>query len=86
MTLADLHNIPKFAELFSDARFIALLHYQREHIIEMRVTANYPEMLIWRGAHKEGWLDAINDMQDRVQPPKLAGEPRRENLYAQAPR
>lgn len=70
MTLADLHQIKDFAALFDDPRFVALCHYMREHIGKIRnIEGSSPEVLIARGFHREGWLDAINTLPDQRNAP-----------------
>lgn len=86
MNLHDLHNIAKFAELFADPRFIALSSYMREHVGKSAFdTASHAEAMIYRGAHKEGWLDAINEMPKLATPPRPDAGPKDSRLYAERP-
>lgn len=65
MTRAELHQIKDFPALFDDPRFVALCHYMREHIGKVRnIEGSSAEVLIARGFHREGWLDAINALPD----------------------
>jgi len=85
MTLTDLHNIKDFAELFRDPRFIAMQHYLRENIDKPRVEVGGAEMLIYRGAHTEGWLAAISAQSRLAIPPKPETPTRPQQLYAESP-
>jgi len=87
MTLQDLHNISKFTELFADPRFVALLHYHREHIGKSHLdNAHTTEALIHRGGFRDGWLEAINEMPKLENPPKPEPEKRDGRLYSERPR
>lgn len=87
MTHSQLHEIPKFVELFEDPRFIQLSNYMREHIGKSLFdTAQNAEAMIFRGAFKDGWLDAINAMPTLATPPRPDAPPKDQRLYAERPR
>lgn len=83
MTQADLHQIPKFAELFEDARFKALIQFRREHIGRAPFyNSSTSEAIIHSGGYKDGWLDGINSFEELRHAPRPDESPKKESLYS----
>lgn len=86
MNLHDLHNIKDFAGIFVDPRFIALSSYMREHVGKSAFDGqSHAEAMIYRGAHKEGWLDSINEMPKLATPTRPDVGPKDTRLYSERP-
>jgi len=82
MTLHQLHEIPKFAELFDDERFKALMAHRRQNIRRAPLqTHTHAEAIIHTGGFRDGWLEAL-DIEELRKPPATDTPQPKQQLYS----
>lgn len=87
MNLVELHQIPKFSELFEDWRFKALIiHLQANPGPRTHIGAADSTTLVNNEGCWKGWFACLDAMKSASNPP--AGDPDRKKVapYSGAPR
>jgi hypothetical protein len=69
MTLQNLHEIPKFVELFSDHRFVAAMIYMREHPEALQNNHIDATMIIRNEGQWKGWFGFARELEALSKPP-----------------
>jgi len=81
MTLQQLHEIPKFSELFIDRRFIAAIAYMREHPRPRNTGGSDATAIIKNEGSWCGWFDFAQELEALSKPPSQPETFKRSSPY-----